>query len=109
MQGSALPIVEEANEEQIAELVHRFYGRVRKDEVLGPVFARAIGDDWEAHLARMCEFWSTVVLASRRYKANPMAVQLEVPKIGESTFSAGSPCGDKLHPSFSVKPWAPSS
>ena len=35
----------------IDRLVRTFYGKVRQDEVLGPVFAARIGD-WEPHLAK---------------------------------------------------------
>jgi hemoglobin len=54
----------------IATLVHIFYDDVRADPVLGPVFVKAIGDHWDAHLARMVEFWSTVMLGSRDFQGN---------------------------------------
>lgn len=75
-----------ASEGQIRELVDRFYSRVRNDELLGPVFADAIGNDWEPHLAKMSDFWSTVVLASRRYKGNPMLTHLMLPRIEREHF-----------------------
>jgi hemoglobin len=74
------------SEEQIKELVDCFYSRVREDELLGPVFADAIGENWGDHLAKMCAFWSTVVLASRRYKGNPMQVHIELPRLNENHF-----------------------
>jgi hemoglobin len=37
-------------EAQLTELVHSFYGKVRDDVALGPVFAAAISD-WPHHLA----------------------------------------------------------
>ena len=39
----------------LRNLVHRFYDRVRADEVLGPVFAARI-TDWPPHLERMVAF-----------------------------------------------------
>ncbi len=60
-------------EDAIATLVDRFYARVRADPLLGPVFARAIGDDWTAHLGTMRDFWSSVLLKSGRYGGNPLA------------------------------------
>ena len=54
----------------IAELVDTFYGRVRKDPLLGPVFARVT--DWDEHLAKLRAFWSSVVLMSGRYHGQPM-------------------------------------
>lgn len=53
-------------------LVRTFYTKVKQDPVLGPIFAHAI-DDWEPHLERMMDFWSSVILMSGRYKGNPMA------------------------------------
>lgn len=43
------------NEAILHTLVHRFYDRVRADEVLGPVFAARI-TDWGPHLERMVTF-----------------------------------------------------
>ena len=40
-------------EEMIADLVDAFYARIRKDPVLGPIFDGAIGDGWDAHLAKL--------------------------------------------------------
>src|SRR4051812_28525260 len=56
-------------EEMIGELVTRFYGRVREDELLGPVFA--IVQNWDEHLAKLGGFWSSVVLMSGRYHGSP--------------------------------------
>ena len=74
------------DEKSIAEMVDTFYGRIRHDELLGPVFARAIGDDWTLHLIKMKDFWATVLLASRTYKGNPMLAHLQLPRLTESHF-----------------------
>lgn len=63
-------------EEQLTNLVDRFYAKVRKDGVLGPVFNQAV-EDWPVHLDRLSAFWSSVMLTSGRYKGNPMAVHLK--------------------------------
>jgi hemoglobin len=60
------------DEAMIHTLVHTFYGRVRQDVVLGPVFDAAI-DDWDEHLAKLCDFWSSVTLMTGRFKGSPMA------------------------------------
>ena len=73
-------------EELIESLVDRFYTRVRQDDVLGPVFAKSIGNDWEPHLQKMCAFWSSLMLASGRYKGNPMVKHLLLPRIGPAHF-----------------------
>jgi hemoglobin len=75
-------------EEQIAALVDGFYARVRQDAKLGPIFERAIGKEWEPHLKQMRAFWSSVMLASGRYKGNPMKAHLELmPRIGAEHFA----------------------
>ena len=75
------------SEESIAALVDRFYARVRQDEILGRVFAGKIGGDWEPHLQTMRAFWSSLMLASGRYKGNPMMKHLLlIPRIGSEHF-----------------------
>jgi hemoglobin len=61
----------------LATLVHRFYDKVRIDPELGPVFYGAV-HDWDEHLDTMVRFWSTVMLASRTYKGNPLAAHLDI-------------------------------
>jgi hemoglobin len=63
-------------EAQIAELVPAFYARVRRDPLLGPVFAAAVGD-WDEHHAKLTAFWSSVMLTSGRYKGSPMQAHLK--------------------------------
>ena len=59
-------------------LVHAFYAEVRRDPVLGPIFDRAIGDGWDVHLAKLCDFWSSVLLMTGRFKGAPMAVHAQL-------------------------------
>ncbi len=66
------------DEPMIERLVHGFYAKVREDDVLGPIFDARIAD-WEPHLARMCAFWSSVVLMSGRYHGQPMAKHAALP------------------------------
>jgi hemoglobin len=65
------------SESDIGRLVDTFYGKVRADAELGPVFERAISD-WTPHLATMRKFWSSVMLTSGIYKGNPVAVHRRV-------------------------------
>lgn len=65
-------------EPAIAALVDRFYEKARRDPLIGPVFDAAI-DDWDEHLHKLCDFWSSVMLTSGRYKGNPMAAHLKLP------------------------------
>jgi hemoglobin len=60
---------------ELANLVDRFYAKVRDDRSIGPLFNRAI-EDWPEHLAKLTAFWSSVMLTSGRYKASPMGTHL---------------------------------
>jgi len=62
----------------IASVVHAFYDRIRHDALLGPVFARAIPGDWGPHLAKMVDFWSSVLLATGRYDGRPMPAHIKL-------------------------------
>lgn len=64
------------SEAMIGSLVETFYGRVRGDTLLGPVFATVA--DWDDHLARLKDFWSSVVLTSGRYQGQPMLAHLKL-------------------------------
>jgi len=68
---SALP-----TEDEIGRLVDAFYGKVRADAELGPVFDRAISD-WGPHLETMRKFWSSVMLTSGRYKGRPLPAHIK--------------------------------
>jgi hemoglobin len=72
-------------EPMIRDLVHAFYARVRRDPTLGPIFNREI-DDWDAHLAKLCDFWSSVMLMSGRFKGRPMAAHAAVGDITSAHF-----------------------
>ncbi|WP_282606074.1 group III truncated hemoglobin [Pelagibius sp. Alg239-R121] len=68
------PLHPEITEELIEQLVRSFYTKVRADSDLGPVFAREIGEDWEPHLSKMFDFWSSVTRMTGRYRGKPTAV-----------------------------------
>lgn len=74
-------------EPMIEALVHAFYGKVRRDPALGPIFDRVIGDGWDEHLARMCDFWSSVLLMTGRFKGAPMAAHIQVGGIRGTHFA----------------------
>lgn len=59
------------DEAMIEALVRTFYGKIRDDALLGPVFGAAI-IDWEPHLLKMIDFWSSVALLTHRYDGRPL-------------------------------------
>jgi hemoglobin len=63
-------------EESLKVLVDTFYGRVRQDPLLGPVFNGAI-DDWPGHLHKLQAFWSSIMLTTGRYKGRPLPAHIK--------------------------------
>src|SRR5436305_9593532 len=103
---------EVVTEDGIRRLVDAFYARVRVDPELGPVFARAIPGDWQPHLNKMYDFWSSVMLTSGRYRGNPVARHLAVEGITLQLFERwlalfNETCGDlfddRLRTEFGAK------
>ena len=72
------PSVTVPTETQIEDLVATFYARIRKHPSLGPIFERVIGDDWTPHLKTMCDFWSSVMLTTGRYKGRPIPAHVRI-------------------------------
>jgi hemoglobin len=72
----------EITEESITRLIDSFYGKVRTDPELGPVFERKIApDQWSAHFLKMYAFWSQIMLGTRRYKGNPILKHAAIPNL----------------------------
>lgn len=69
----------------IRKVVHTFYGRVRSDELLAPIFEAAV-KDWDEHLAKLCDFWSSVLLMTGRYKGTPMVAHAALPNLSGRHF-----------------------
>lgn len=74
------------DEGTIRRLVDSFYAVVRDDDLLGPIFARHV-KDWSAHLPKMYDFWSTVVLRTGRYAGRPVEAHERIPGIGAAHFT----------------------
>ncbi|MSR19688.1 MAG: group III truncated hemoglobin [Gemmatimonadetes bacterium] len=73
-------------EQEIRDLVFAFYERVREDELLGPVFEARLEGRWAPHLEKMCDFWSSILLATGRFSGNPAETHARVPGISPAHF-----------------------
>lgn len=71
--------------QEIHDLVHDFYDRIRTDSILGPIFDSHI-DDWDTHLEIMVRFWSSLLLSSGEYQGSPMARHTALPELNASLF-----------------------
>jgi hemoglobin len=99
------PAHPDISEALVRDLVFAFYDRIRADATLGPIFDGVIGDRWDAHLAKMCDFWSSVMLKSGRYEGSPMAAHLRLKTVRPEHFNlwlrlfrqtAGEVCPDDV-------------
>jgi len=66
------------DEAMIRRLVEDFYGSVRHDPALAPIF-KAHVLDWDVHIDTLCDFWSGVALMTGRYKGKPVIKHAPLP------------------------------
>ena len=98
-----MPLTQTApiSEEQIRLLVDSFYGKIRVDADLDPIFERVVAGDWETHLAKMYDFCSSVMLTTRYRKENLFAVRkhfdgLEIGLLDRCLALFGDSCDEVL-------------
>ncbi|MEO7445899.1 MAG: group III truncated hemoglobin [Ferruginibacter sp.] len=65
--------------EDIKLLVNTFYGKVREDVLLAPIFNAKIEDRWPQHLEKMYSFWQTVLLGEHTYFGSPFPPHAKLP------------------------------
>ncbi len=71
----------------IRAVVDEFYARARRDDVIGPVFNRIIPDaEWPAHLDKIADFWSSMLLGTGRYTGRPMPKHMAIPELSDAHF-----------------------
>jgi len=68
----------EIDEASVARLVRTFYGRAREDDLIGPIFNSAV-TDWDHHIGKITDFWSSMMLKTGRYDGRPMRPHLVLP------------------------------
>lgn len=75
------------DEALIRAVVDEFYARARRDDVIGPVFNRIIPDaEWPGHLAKITDFWSSMLLGTGRYDGRPMPKHMAIPELSDAHF-----------------------
>lgn len=80
-------IKEGLDEAMIRRVVDRFYALARHDDVIGPIFRRVVPDaEWQAHLDTIADFWSSMLLGSRRYDGRPMPRHMAIPELDDAHF-----------------------
>jgi hemoglobin len=69
--------------DDIKLMVNEFYGKVRENELIGPIFNDVIQDRWPQHLEKMYRFWQTVLLDDHTYYGSPFLKHAELPIVQE--------------------------
>jgi hemoglobin len=69
------------NREDISVLVENFYKKVKKDDLLGPIFNDVLVFKWDKHIPIMIDFWETILLEGSSYRGNTMRVHVDLNKI----------------------------
>ena len=67
------------NIEDIRLLVDSFYSKVREDALLADIFEEKIGDKWPVHLAKMYNFWQSILLEEPTYSGRPFPPHAKLP------------------------------
>jgi len=53
-------------------LVSSFYSKIRKDDLLGPIFNKHIAEhQWPEHIEKLTDFWVGNFFGIRNFKGNP--------------------------------------
>ena len=80
-------IPDDLDEAMVAAVVAAFYAKARQDEVIGPVFNRVVAaDHWPAHIQTITDFWSSMLLGTRRYMGRPMPKHIAIPELSDAHF-----------------------
>ena len=80
-----MPSPDLCTEDDITHLVHAFYARVRGDGTLGPIFDAHVRD-WDTHLAKMVDFWSSALRGTARFRGTPMPKHVALPGLSAELF-----------------------
>lgn len=80
-----------ANAETIREMVYEFYAHILKDEMLGPIFIRVLGDDmqkgkWPEHLQRLDAFWMLMMNGFSSYQGDPTPAHAFIGQLTPESF-----------------------
>ena len=70
----------------IGGLVRAFYGKIRGNARLAPIFDGVIGEHWEPHLEKMTDFWCAVILKNGAYSGRPVPAHLKLKQVVPEDF-----------------------
>ena len=72
----------------IHQLVSTSYSKIRKDDLLGPIFNAHIESDmWPEHINQLTDFWETNLFGMPKFKGNPTKKHIKVDEKSDHTIS----------------------
>lgn len=60
---------------EINRVVAEFYARVRRHQILGPVFKVNV-EEWPSHEDKVARFWAKMILHEQNYEGNPLKAHI---------------------------------
>jgi len=80
-------LLEDLDEALIRRVVDHFYAKSREDDLIGPIFKRVVPDEkWQAHLDKISDFWTAMLLGTKRYDGRPMPKHIAIPELEDPHF-----------------------
>lgn len=75
----------------IERMVRQFYATILKDEIVGPYFIKALGDDlkndkWYEHFKTLDSFWLMLMTGERGYMGDPFLPHVFIGELYAETF-----------------------
>jgi hemoglobin len=64
--------------DDIKLLVDTFYAKVRKDSLIGPIFADVAKVNWDEHLPKLYNFWADLLLGEDTYRGRPFPPHMKL-------------------------------
>ena len=77
--------------DSIREMVRDFYAHILRDDILGPIFIKSLGDDvnsgkWPEHLHTLDRFWGLMMSGQKGYMGNPFPAHALLSPLYRETF-----------------------
>jgi hemoglobin len=69
------------NRDDVMQLVRAFYAKATGDPVIGHFFTTVVQLNWDKHIPRIVDFWTTLLFGGGLYSGNPMEAHIHLNKL----------------------------
>ncbi len=75
----------------VHKMIHQFYATLLEDDLVGPYFTKALGDDlkgekWKDHLTTLDNFWLVMMTGKGGYGGHPFPPHAFIGEMFQETF-----------------------